>query len=239
MGHQEPAVEFLTDFEERLEVVQIQREVLHALLSKLGTPQGEYVLQVKCLENALLNIMELHNGYAESYNLYVMKLLIFKVSDCRDSRLTQSTWEAIIADTQNSVMPEQQMANISAIVSALASCFFPSEAAFPLDIITLMLEKLALENRHVISQGWKPQTLATGGVPYGSIFDAFQNLNESQILLFNVQEAVQFLSSDIAILISDWLEEAIRPQLRVLCNDFPVNLLDDAVNQYLRELDPQ
>ncbi|KIJ28090.1 hypothetical protein M422DRAFT_270666 [Sphaerobolus stellatus SS14] len=108
-----------------------------------------------------------------------MKLLIFKVSDHRDSRLTQSTWEAVIADAQNGVAPEQQMANISAIVSALASHFFPSEAAFPRDIITLMLEKLALENRHVVSQGWTPRTLATGGVPYGSIFDAFQNLYES------------------------------------------------------------
>lgn len=53
-----------------------------------------------------------------------------------------------------------------------------------------------------------------------------------------MQEAVQFLSSDIAVLISDWFDEAIRPQSGIMRGEFPANLLDEAVNQYLRELEP-
>jgi len=62
--------------------------------------------------------------------------------------------------------------------------------------------------------------------------------NHFQIPPFNVQEAVQFLSSDIAVLISDWLDQAIRPQSGITRGEFPADLLDEAVNQYLRELEP-
>lgn len=91
------------------------------------------------------------------------------------------------------------MANLSASISVLASRFFPSEAAFPLgmscppsstpdlpsqletDDIALLLEKLALENRHDIPYGWAPCALARGGVPYPTLFDAFHNMYESQV----------------------------------------------------------
>ena len=92
------------------------------------------------------------------------------------------------------------MSNLSATVSMLATKFFPSEAAFPLgashhhvsdtpststllytDDIALLLEKLALENRHDVSHGWAPRTLASGGVPYSTVFDAFHNMYESQV----------------------------------------------------------
>jgi hypothetical protein len=49
------------------------------------------------------------------------------------------------------------------------------------DDIALLLEKLALENRHAVSPGWAPRTLASGGIPYATIFDVFQNMYESQV----------------------------------------------------------
>ncbi|KAF8587314.1 nucleoporin [Ramaria rubella] len=238
-GRQEAAVEFLTDIDEKLEVAQVQREVSQSLVAKLGVAQGEDALRLRHLENALLNITKLYTDYAELYDLYVCKLLIFKVSDHRDNRLTRATWEAVITESRLGATPEEQMSNISTTISLLTSRFFPSEAAFPLDDIALLLAKLALENRHDVSRGWAPRTLASGGVPYATIFDAFHNMYESQIPPFNVQEAVQFLSSDIAILISDWLDQAIRPQSTIARGEFPANLLDETVNQYLRELEPQ
>jgi len=98
---------------------------------------------------------------------------------------------------------------------------------------------LALEIREHVPFGWAPRTLASGNVPYGIIFDTFHNMYESQVPPFNKQEAVQFLSSDIAVLIADWLDAAMRPQSRISRSEFPANLLDDAVSQYIRELDPQ
>jgi hypothetical protein len=50
---------------------------------------------------------------------------------------------------------------------------------------------------------------------------------------------VQAISSDIAVLLADWLEEAKRPQSSsVRPGEFPVGRIDAAIDQYLVELEP-
>jgi len=61
---------------------------------------------------------------------------------------------------------------------------------------------------------------------------------ESQIPPFNLQENVQAISSDISVLLNDWLEEAKRPQSSSARDEFPVYRIDQAVDQYLAELEP-
>lgn len=51
----ENAVEFLTDIDEKLEVAQVQRELLHALHGKF---QGENLESLQHLESELLNITQ-------------------------------------------------------------------------------------------------------------------------------------------------------------------------------------
>jgi nuclear pore complex protein Nup155 len=58
-----------------------------------------------------------------------------------------------------------------------------------------------------------------------------------QIPPFNDQANVQAISSDIAVLLSDWVEAARRPQSS-LGREFPVGRVDQAINQYLTELEP-
>lgn len=49
---------------------------------------------------------------------------------------------------------------------------------------------------------------------------------------------MQAISSDIAVLLMDWLEEAKRPQSSsVGRGEFPVGRIDVAVDQYIEELD--
>jgi nuclear pore complex protein Nup155 len=50
---------------------------------------------------------------------------------------------------------------------------------------------------------------------------------------------VQAISSDIAVLLSDWLEEAKRPNSRVVRDEFPVGRIDLAIDQYSTELNPE
>jgi nuclear pore complex protein Nup155 len=59
----------------------------------------------------------------------------------------------------------------------------------------------------------------------------------TQIPPFNDQPNVQAISSDIAVLLGDWLEEARRPQSSVGRGEFPVGRIDQAIDQYLAELD--
>jgi len=61
---------------------------------------------------------------------------------------------------------------------------------------------------------------------------------ESQVPPFNDQANVQAISSDIAVLLSDWLEEAKRPQSSIRRGEFPAGRIDAAIDQYLAELEP-
>ena len=60
----------------------------------------------------------------------------------------------------------------------------------------------------------------------------------SQVPPFNEQVNVQAISSDIAVLLTDWVEEAKRPQSAAARDEFPVYRIDQAVDQYLSEVEP-
>ena len=79
-------------------------------------------------------------------------------------------------------------------------------------------------------------------VRYMALFDflgvALNNL-PFKVPPFNDQSNVQAMSSDIAVLLADWLEEAKRPQSSsVGRGEFPVGRIDMAIDQYLTELEP-
>ena len=59
-----------------------------------------------------------------------------------------------------------------------------------------------------------------------------------QIPPFNDQENVQAISSDIAVLLKDWVDEARRPQTSLSRTDIPVDLIDRTISKYLEELRP-
>ena len=58
-----------------------------------------------------------------------------------------------------------------------------------------------------------------------------------QIPPFNDQANVQTVSSDIAVLLADWLEDIRRPQSQASKGEFHVYRIDQAVEQYLAELE--
>ena len=55
---------------------------------------------------------------------------------------------------------------------------------------------------------------------------------------FNIQDNVQLLSSDIAVILKDWVEDASRSQSAMTREDFPADLLDRTVTKYIEELTP-
>jgi nuclear pore complex protein Nup155 len=48
---------------------------------------------------------------------------------------------------------------------------------------------------------------------------------------------VQAISEEIAVLLTDWLNEALRPQSSLSRAEFPVGRIDLAVDQYMQELE--
>lgn len=59
-----------------------------------------------------------------------------------------------------------------------------------------------------------------------------------QVPPFNDQANVQTISSEIAVLLTDWIAESTRPQAKALRLEFPVARMDSAIDHYVSELEP-
>ncbi|KAF8846309.1 nucleoporin [Paxillus ammoniavirescens] len=236
-GRHETAIAFLTDLEEKLDVAQVQFEVYHALLP-LASDLGEEGRRIRQLNKGLFNMSELYQLYAESFDLPTMKLLILHVSEHRDEHIVRPIWDRIFEDALEKDADAQTNADhIIATFVPLGKRFYPSESAFPLRHIATLLVTFSLRNKSQLPKGWAPRILVQCGVPHAEIWDVLHEMYESHVPPFNHQSSVQAISSDIAVLLSDWLEEAKRPQSLTARAELPVGRIDVAVGQYLSELD--
>ncbi|KAH7104672.1 nucleoporin-domain-containing protein [Auriculariales sp. MPI-PUGE-AT-0066] len=237
LGRQEAGVEFLSDLEEKLEVAQVQLEIYNDLLPRYAGGSGRDRQGLERLNGTLMNITELFTNYADPYNLLEVKLLILHVSDHNDAALTNAIWDALFERVVNDGSSvDQQIKAITAVISRLGQRFYPSESSFPLEETAMRLEQFALDRIPAVHSGWVPRVLLEAGVPFSQVFDILHKLYESQIPPFHQQAAVQWLSGDVAVLVSDWVTEAIRPQSSIPAREFPANAVDETIDVYLREL---
>ncbi|KIJ68529.1 hypothetical protein HYDPIDRAFT_82110 [Hydnomerulius pinastri MD-312] len=236
-GRHETAIAFLTDLEEKLDVAQVQLEVYNALLPHANDP-GEEGRRIRQLSKGLLNMSELYQLYAEPFDLPIMKLLILHVSEHRDEHVVRPIWDRIFEDALEKDADAQTNADhIIASFVPLGKRFYPSESAFPLRHIAVLFVTFSLRNRSKLPKGWAPRVLVQCGVPHAETWDVLHEMYESHVPPFNSQTSVQAISSDIAVLLSDWLEEAKRPQSVAARAELPVGRIDVAIGQYLSELD--
>jgi nuclear pore complex protein Nup155 len=126
---------------------------------------------------------------------------------------------------------------IAAKIIPLGQRFFPSEAAFPIKHVASTLVRYALAHPNAVPVGWAPRVLVSAGVPRVKVWELLNGMYESQVPPFHEQGAVQALSADLAVFLTDWTEEAARPQ-SAAAREFPVSRVDAAVDQYLAELEP-
>ncbi|KAJ6621663.1 nucleoporin [Mycena sp. CBHHK59/15] len=237
-GKHETAIAFLTDLEEKLEVAQVQLEIYNTLLPNINDAPsvGERIM---ALQTRLFTMSELYQDYAIPFDLPTMKLLCLHVSEHRDINIVESIWNQIFQEINEADDDALGRADlIIARVGPLGQRFYPSESAFPLRKIALLLVRFALNNKGSVPFGWAPRVLVQCGVPFPEVWDVLHEMYESHVPPFNDQKNVQAVSSDIAVLLGDWIEDAKRPQSTGRRGDeFPVGRIDLAVDQYLAELE--
>jgi len=237
-GRHETAIAFLTDLEEKLDVAQVQLEIYNTLLPHVNdaVEVGE---RIRLLSKRLFTMTELYQGYAVPFDLPTIKLLCLHVSEHRDESVVRPIWNQIFDELlRENTDPSTTADLIVARVVPLGQRFYPSESAFPLRFVAMLLVRFALANKGAVPYGWAPRILEQCHVPYVEVWDVFHEMYESQVPPFNDQANVQAISSDIAVLLSDWLEEAKRPQSYSKGRgEFPVGRIDIAVDQYLGELE--
>ncbi|OCH96059.1 nucleoporin [Obba rivulosa] len=233
----ESAIAFLTELEEKLDVAQVQLELYNTLHPHIDDPDGVGD-RIKLLSKRLMTVTELYQEYAEPFDLPTIKLLILHVSQHRDENIVRPIWNKIFEEAIEGLDPQVAADRIVSKVVPLGQRFYPSDSAFPLRHIASLLVRFRLANKDAVPHGWAPRILVQCGVPYHEVWDIFHEMYESQIPPFNEQVNVQAISSDIAVLLSDWLEEAKRPQSPAARSEFPVFRIDQTVDQYLDELEP-
>ncbi|KAG6862386.1 hypothetical protein C0995_011826 [Termitomyces sp. Mi166 len=235
-GHHETAIAFLTDLEEKVDVAQVQLEIYNVLLPHIDDAP-EVGARINMLSKQLFTMTDLYTQYAIPFDLVDIKLLCLHISEHRDESIIRPIWNQIFDEIlQEEVDPAATADLILGRVVPLGKRFYPSESAFPLRFIATLLVRFTLANKNVVAFGWAPQILIECGVPYTDVWDVFHEMYESQVPPFNDQANVQAISSDIAVLLSDWLKEASRPQSSAR-NEFPVGRIDRSIDQYLRELE--
>ncbi|KAJ8083919.1 hypothetical protein PM082_002686 [Marasmius tenuissimus] len=233
-GRIESAIAFLTDLEEKLDVAQVQLEMYHTLLPHVDdAPEiGE---RIQRLSKRLFTMSELYQEYALPFDLPQLKLLCLHVSEHRDEAMLRQIWNQIFESiTEFSPDPRVQGDKAVSTIVPLGHRFYPSEFAFPLPLVSDLLIRFALERKEHLPKGWAPRILRQCNVPFVEAWQIFHDIYDSHLPPFNSQANVQSLSSDIAILLTDWMEEARRPNSPA-SREIPVTQLDAAVDQYLAE----
>ncbi|TFK30342.1 nucleoporin [Coprinopsis marcescibilis] len=237
-GRHETAIAFLTDLEEKLDVAQVQLEIYQILLPHVNDAP-EVGDRIRKLSERLFTMTELYQEYAIPFDLPNIKLLCLHVSEHRDENIVRPIWNQIFEEILQgtSDVPIQRDLILKQVV-ALGQRFYPSESAFPFRFVSQLLVRFMLANKGDVPHGWVSRLLVQCGVPYVEIWEVLHNMYESQVPPFNDQANVQAISEEIAVLLTDWLSEALRPQSSITRAEFPVGRLDLAIGQYLSELEP-
>ncbi|KAA1134742.1 hypothetical protein PGTUg99_013030 [Puccinia graminis f. sp. tritici] len=256
---------FLTDIEEKLEVAQVQVEVLQNVLD-LSDDQfqlnhhhhqdqnagqtKEVILQV--LQSRLLTISEIYRDIVEPLGLLECTLLIFHVSDHRDLNLIQTVWSAIIEQAH-----EGRPGGLSGVegvankVSQLGRKFYPSDIAFNTSMIVGILEKYAFDNPLPGNKKWVGSVLREAGLPWQTIWESIDELFTSKLPPWHIDSTLSFLTFEIAEVIKEWIQEMDELNDFLLTtshsnsnpnstgtanNGFPAARLEDVIDRYIDTL---
>ncbi|KAF7320066.1 Nucleoporin [Mycena kentingensis (nom. inval.)] len=237
-GKHETAIAFLTDLEEKLEVAQVQVEIYNRLAQHMDDAP-ETGQRIYALTKRLFSISELYQEYAVPFHMNVMQLVCLHVSEHRDENLVRPIWNKIFQEVlDQGAEPLVTADELSKVIIPLGQRFYPSESAFPLRHVATLLVRFSLAHAGVLPLGWAPRVLVQCRVPYPDVWDVLAEMYESHVPPFNDQKNVQALSSDIAVLLEDWVQEAQRPASSRRMDDFPVARIHAQVEQYMAELDP-
>ncbi|KAI8458959.1 Non-repetitive/WGA-negative nucleoporin C-terminal-domain-containing protein [Phakopsora pachyrhizi] len=237
------AFTFLTDVEERLDVAQVQVEILQNVMDvgeeDFNPALGRKEDVVDVLQRRLLTISELYRNVVEPLGLLESTLLVFHVSDHQDTELTAKVWQAII-DQAHAGRPGgiQGPEAVASKVTELGRKFYPSDIAFNMSIIVPMLAKYAMDNPLSESRRWVAPVLREAGVPWQATWEALDEIFASKLPPWHTDASSAFLAFQLAGVIEEWLNEVLEAQDLSPTGtlDFPATRLDDMIDQYVDAL---
>lgn len=241
-------IQFINDVDEKLDVASVQIEVYKAIQESLEIEDDNKAALLGVLNEGLLDITTLYRDFAAPLSMHEIKLLIYHVSDHRDLDLVRQAWEDLLAEAHHDALalPDTRHEKVAAVVVELGHRFYPSDVAFPVDVLTEMLERYAYEQSTTdrqtsIPTAWAAKTMLLANVPPLLVFEVLLGIFDARREPFQTESAQLFVLADIATLARMWVEDILgtaQPSLGLkepLLN-FSARRLDDALNALLLAL---
>jgi len=145
------------------------------------------------------------------------------------------------AHDDSTALPETRYEKVASVVVELGQRFYPSEVAFPIDLLTDMLVKYSFEQRksQTIPPAWATKTMLLANAPPQMVLDVLLGLLETRREPCQTDEGFYFIFNEVAILLQIWVEEilGISPQsigIRDVQLNFSASRIDDMIGSLLR-----
>jgi len=176
-------VAFTTDLDERLEVAKVQIEVQHALSQDMELDDQTKAEYLRRLNETLLDINELYHNFVKPNQLYEQTLHVLHVSGQYAPELVRETWAILIEEARLEAERAHvdEFERVSSAVVDIAKRFIGSENAFPVDVLTLMLQDFAFNHEKSSKAGWAPETMLMAGAEVEQIFDVLDDVFETKV----------------------------------------------------------
>ncbi|WOO79208.1 putative nucleoporin [Vanrija pseudolonga] len=189
-------VEFTTALQERIDVAQVQLEVVGAVEGHLDMDRGEKNSVLEHLNSELMTLDDLYLQYARPLRLYEPILLILKTADTRIEDVCEAVWRELIAERSQDTPLD---AAVGELVTDLCRKYYPSEAA-PSDIVLPVVYGEAAPHRAATEAGWASKALLAGGVGLRDLWDAVVALHDEAV------DYREYYAEEAATLITVWLD---------------------------------
>ncbi|KAF2899844.1 hypothetical protein ILUMI_06343, partial [Ignelater luminosus] len=139
---------FLKDLEDKLDMAQVQEQVLNAIIN-IKTTQPNAEQAITALNSGLYDLTQLYEEFCDPFNLWECKLAIIDCAGYSDNALIENIWHHIIEDElRKSTGPaDDRMADILNKITLLIGRYKNSSNCVPLDYIIERLEIISVKLR--------------------------------------------------------------------------------------------
>ncbi|KAI9029383.1 Nup133 N terminal like-domain-containing protein [Hyaloraphidium curvatum] len=232
---QEDAGALLSYVIDRLQVAQVQLEIMEAVAARVeNTSEKEHAINQ--LNSGLFDVTDLFKEFSAKYGLYDSILALLHISGNAPDGIVLRTWSEILkeARAQGSSSSDNHRA-VAERVQSLGARFHGDENVFPVYLLCKALEDYSFKHG-VEDKAWVVRIMLSVGVPFSELFEKYD-------VMFLETKARGGASADhiaeaMCALIESWLQtdpKGLRANVRAV-NDVLVKFMLNGTNARLGRL---
>lgn len=242
-------IELSSTIQELFEVANVQLDVLNAVKEDSRISDENRNIAVTSLNFKVLSISDLFNDYTDPLGYYDLCLIIFKVSDYRNTDDILKRWELVFErifhEFSNSKKKEPFYVVLSNAFTVIGPRLSSNDLVFPVDELIKLVSKYlheAVEENSVIEKpprGIIVDIFNNSGVSYDKIYYIMRSLIENDTYEIYEGFSEELKTNEMVYLIQEWyntdkkLREIIpSDQIRQLTE---YTLQNDPINKYIKE----